>query len=98
MAPIAIAERIADRSQPGSVLVCRYGSCQYVFCFSFFDSSQCTGNAGWAIYIYGLYKSRITATGDNGNRDGICIAVAVSFLKPLPNPLRGRGSTDTPVY
>ena len=57
-----------------------------------FASPFSTGNAGWAIYIYGLYKSRITATGDNGNRDGICIAVAVSFLKPLPNPLRGRGS------
>ena len=29
---------------------------------------------------------------------GIVMVVAVSFLKPLPNPLRGRGSTDTPVY
>jgi hypothetical protein len=51
-----------------------------VFRFSVLYTAQCTGDAGRTIYIHGLYKSGAPVADYYGSGDGICVAVAVSFL------------------
>lgn len=70
----------SDWSKSRSVLVCRDGCGKHVFRFSILYTAQCTGDAGRTIYIHGLYKSGAPVADYYGSGDGICVAVAVSFL------------------
>ena len=80
MAPIALQSAVQIGVSPVPFLFAVTVAASMCFRFSILYTAQCTGDAGRTIYIHGLYKSGAPVADYYGSGDGICVAVAVSFL------------------